>query len=144
MTKNLRLIYNGRAIALGETPRLSPDDFLQTLGRSVGQGWRVVSYFAMPEKEDSHTFCCVLAYKVKGQLGVMATEIRGKRAEPEAPPAAFRSVSSPRTTGNTRAASSSASTSTEPGREDAPPTSSTAAPWAVRARAWAKAVSGVG
>ncbi len=78
MTKNLRLIYNGRAIALGETPRLSPDDFFQTLGRSVGQGWRVVSYFAMPEKEDSHTFCCVLAYKVKGQLGVMATEIRGK------------------------------------------------------------------
>jgi len=78
MTADLRLIYNGKAVAWGDVPRLSPDDFFQALSRSVERGWRVVSYFAMPEKEGRHTLCCLLAYKAKGQLGVMSTEITGR------------------------------------------------------------------
>ena len=56
--------------------------------------------------------------------------------------AASVSASSRRTTGSTRASSTSAGTGCAPGRVDSPPMSSEAAPWATSAMAWATAASG--
>jgi Ni,Fe-hydrogenase III large subunit len=77
MTHPLHGIYNGTALDYQEVPCLSTDDFFETLERSVGQGWRVVSYFAVPETLGVHSLCCVLAYKARGQLGIMRTELSG-------------------------------------------------------------------
>lgn len=75
MTEILRLIYNGTAIDYKDVPSIAPDLFFDTMIRLTGHGWRVVSYFAIPEASKTHTLCCVLAYKAKGQLGIVKTEI---------------------------------------------------------------------
>jgi len=77
MTEALRLIYNGTAIEYREVPLIDPDLFFDMLIRLTDHGWRVVSYFAVPETSDTNTLCCVLAYKAKGQLGIVKTEIKG-------------------------------------------------------------------
>ena len=72
MKKTLRTLYNGAAIPLAEVPLFPVDDFLQTIIDACDQGWRVSSYFGVPEKEGA-TLYCVLAFKTDGILGIMAT-----------------------------------------------------------------------
>ena len=73
MNKILRLIYNGSAIDYREIPEIEPSLFFETIITGTRQGWRVVSYFAIPEQQGGISLCCILAYKVKGQLGIMKT-----------------------------------------------------------------------
>ncbi len=77
MTSPLSMMFNGSVMDYADVPTLSVDAFMDTLLTSIAQGWRLVTYFAVPEKPDLHGLCCILAYKAKGQLGIMRTEIRG-------------------------------------------------------------------
>jgi Ni,Fe-hydrogenase III large subunit len=76
MNDSLRLIYNGRPVGCSEIPCNAQDCFLQTILDMVGRGWRVSSYFGLPEGERTILYC-LLAAPADGVLGIMQTICSG-------------------------------------------------------------------
>ena len=62
------------ALPLAEVPLIASDDFSRTSSTPVNRGWRVSSYFGVPDA-DGATLYCVLAFKTDGMLGVMASRV---------------------------------------------------------------------
>jgi len=73
---SLRSIYNGSAIAVADIPVAGSSQFLQSILDATDHGWRVISYFGMPEGADIALFC-VLANKAEGRLAVTRTAADG-------------------------------------------------------------------
>jgi len=76
MNDNLRLIYNGRPVGCSDIPCNEQDSFLQTMLDRVGHGWRVSSYFGLPDGESTILYC-LLAAPSDGVLGIMRTVCSG-------------------------------------------------------------------
>lgn len=71
MKITLRTLYNGSSVPRAEVPLLPVDIFLQTIVDACSQGWRVSSYFGVPEPEGA-TLYCVLVFKSDGLIGIIA------------------------------------------------------------------------
>lgn len=69
---DLLTFYNGSALPISDIPAPGPDSFLQTLADHLDRGWRVISYFGVPEGDRTALFC-LLAARSEGQLGMMQT-----------------------------------------------------------------------
>ncbi len=76
MNRNLRQLYNGRAIACTSIPCLGQDDFLQTMLDLCDHGWRVSAYFGVVEG-DATALYALLSAPLDGLLGVMKTLCNG-------------------------------------------------------------------
>jgi len=74
VSRKLTLVQNGACVARREIPVLSGNDFLEEILVCLEQGWRVVSYFGMPEGEGLRLYC-VLASKAAASLGVMSISL---------------------------------------------------------------------
>jgi Ni,Fe-hydrogenase III large subunit/Ni,Fe-hydrogenase III component G len=73
---SFRSIYNGSAIAVADIPVAGSSQFLQSILDATDHGWRVISYFGLPESADIALFC-VLANKAEGRLAVTRTAADG-------------------------------------------------------------------
>ncbi|WP_027358341.1 hydrogenase large subunit [Desulforegula conservatrix] len=78
MKNIMGFIYNGTTITYNDIPELELTRFLQTIIDATGLGWRVVTYFGIPGNGKT-SLCCIMAYKVEGQLGIMRTTVCGDR-----------------------------------------------------------------
>ncbi|MBJ6727870.1 hydrogenase large subunit [Geomesophilobacter sediminis] len=87
MSATLCLTQNGNAIRRADIPLLSPDRFQENLVEALDSGWRVVSYFGVPEGGELFLHA-VLSSKKEGTLGVVATSLEGKRSFPSLTPCA--------------------------------------------------------
>lgn len=74
MKRTLRTFYNGTALPLAEVPLFAGDEFFQKIIDACDQGWRVSSYFGVPEPGGA-TLYCLLAFKTDGILGIMASRV---------------------------------------------------------------------
>ncbi|GFO68141.1 hydrogenase [Geomonas limicola] len=70
----LTRLQNGAALERSEIPVLHDDHFLEEILSSLDHGWRVVSYFALPER-DGLALYCVLSLKAEATLGVLHTRL---------------------------------------------------------------------
>ena len=73
MTGSLRTIYNGSSLPMADIPVVGPSQFLQSIIDAVDRGWRIVSYFGIPDQAGL-ALICVLADKAEGQLAVTRTD----------------------------------------------------------------------
>lgn len=76
MINALRVLYNGTAIPYAEVPEFDTDYFLRMIIYGTDHGWRVPSYFGIPEGDRTILFC-VMAYNQEGRIGVMKTVLNG-------------------------------------------------------------------
>ena len=76
MNDLLRLISNGRPIPRSAIPCCDQDSFLQQILDFCGRGWRVSSYFGLPEGEQTLLYC-LLAAPSDARLGIMQTACQG-------------------------------------------------------------------
>ena len=74
MTGSLRTIYNGASLPMADIPVVGSNEFLQSIIDTVDRGWRIISYFGIPD-ESCVSLICVLADKGEGQLAVTRTEV---------------------------------------------------------------------
>jgi Ni,Fe-hydrogenase III large subunit len=78
MSRRFCLLQNGASVARREVPILSRDEFvdemLSALLTTPGGGWRVVSYFGVPEGVFLKLYC-LLSSKADATLGVMSTVV---------------------------------------------------------------------
>lgn len=72
MNNPLRTIFNGASLPLAEIPETGSNQFLQGILDAVERGWRIISYFGIPDKTDV-SLVCLLANKAEGQLAVTRT-----------------------------------------------------------------------
>lgn len=77
MKNALLLTQNGSALPRREIPEHGGDRFAEALLAALSGGWRVVSYFGVPEAASLRLYC-LLSYKTHGTLGVMSTEVTGR------------------------------------------------------------------
>jgi Ni,Fe-hydrogenase III large subunit len=63
---------------MAEIPSVDTNRFLQSIIDSVDLGWRIISYFGIPD-QDVVTLICILADKGEGQLAVTRTLVRDVR-----------------------------------------------------------------
>ncbi len=75
LSASVRTMRNGGTIYLADIPLLSEDDFCQTLLDATDHGWRVASYFGVPEGVDI-TLYLVLGYKEEGVIAVLRCRVR--------------------------------------------------------------------
>lgn len=73
MTGSLRTIYNGSSLPMADIPVVGSSQFLQGIIDIVDRGWRIVSYFGIPDQAGI-ALICVLADKAEGQLSVTRTD----------------------------------------------------------------------
>lgn len=73
MTGSLRTIYNCSSIPMADIPVVGSSPFLQSIIDAVDRGWRIVSYFGIPDPTGL-ALICVLADKAEGQLAVTRTD----------------------------------------------------------------------
>ena len=66
-------MYNGSSIPLADIPVAGSSQFLQSIIDAVDRGWRIVSYFGIPDQEGV-ALICVLADRGEGQLAVTRTQ----------------------------------------------------------------------
>jgi Ni,Fe-hydrogenase III large subunit len=69
---------NRRAVPLGDVPTPDPEGFRETVIDAAAEGWRIVSFFGVPEGADALRLLAVLADDERGQLGAVST-ITGQR-----------------------------------------------------------------
>ncbi|HET9982281.1 MAG TPA: hypothetical protein VFQ38_01785 [Longimicrobiales bacterium] len=62
-------LRNRRAVSLAAVPLEDVDRFRQTVVDAVAAGWRLVSFFGMPETAETTRLLAVLADDARGQLG---------------------------------------------------------------------------
>ena len=72
MTGSLRTIYNCSSIPMADIPLVDSTPFLQGIIDAIDRGWRVVSYFGIPDQVGL-ALICVLADRTEGQLAVTRT-----------------------------------------------------------------------
>jgi len=72
---SVRTIHNGGTIYRADIPLQREDDFCQTILDATDHGWRVASYFGVPEG-DEVTLYCILGYKQDGIIAVIRTLVR--------------------------------------------------------------------
>jgi len=70
---SLRTIYNGSSIPMADIPAVGSTPFLQSILDAVDRGWRIVSYFGIPDQAGV-SLVCVLADTGEGQLAVTRTD----------------------------------------------------------------------
>jgi len=68
-------LRNGGTVYLSDIPLLSEDSFCQTLIDAIDHGWRVGSYFGVPEG-DQVTLYGVLGYKEEGRIATLRCRAR--------------------------------------------------------------------
>ena len=68
-TRTLLTVYNRRCVSVAAIPLLEVEEFASTIASSVGDGWRIVSLFGVPEDARTLRLCAVLANDDSGQLG---------------------------------------------------------------------------
>ncbi|HTH64935.1 MAG TPA: NADH-quinone oxidoreductase subunit C [Gemmatimonadales bacterium] len=68
-------LRNRRAVPWKSVPRESLDSFRESLVQAVADGWRLVSLFGMPERDDQTRLVAVLADDVRGDLMVSTTVV---------------------------------------------------------------------
>jgi Ni,Fe-hydrogenase III large subunit len=74
VSSSLRVFRNGESFPLAEVPLPGETLFLGEILDAVDAGWRVSSYFGVPEAGGA-TLYCILACKEEGLLGVMGTAV---------------------------------------------------------------------
>lgn len=72
-TFSLKTFRNGEAFPVADVPLLPLETFLQDLIDATDRGWRVSSYFGVPD-DIGATLWCVLASSTNGLLGIMRTQ----------------------------------------------------------------------
>jgi Ni,Fe-hydrogenase III large subunit len=68
-------LRNRRAVPLGAIAEQAVEPFRQTVLDAVTEGWRVVSFFGMPEARDLTRLIAILADDPAGQLGATTTVV---------------------------------------------------------------------
>jgi Ni,Fe-hydrogenase III large subunit len=76
LAASVKTIHNGGTVYLTDIPLLSEDEFCRTILDATDHGWRVASYFGVPEG-DEVTLYAVLGYKQDGIIAVLRTRVRG-------------------------------------------------------------------
>ncbi len=66
-------LRNRRAVRLAAVPREPVDRFRQTVINAVKGGWRLVSFFGMPDADEHTLLLAVLAHDGQGSLGASST-----------------------------------------------------------------------
>ena len=69
-----RTFHNGQALPLADVPRHPAGVFLQGIIDAIDHGWRVSSYFGVPN-ESGVALYCILSFKSDGLMGVMASAV---------------------------------------------------------------------
>jgi Ni,Fe-hydrogenase III large subunit len=72
MSRTFCLLQNGASVARSEVPLLPEDHFLEELLSALDRGWRVVSYFASPERDGLWLYC-LLSFKAEATLALTST-----------------------------------------------------------------------
>jgi len=72
VTGSLRTIYNCSSIPMADIPLVDSTPFLQDIIDAVDRGWRVISYFGIPDRSGT-ALICMLADRAEGQLAVTRT-----------------------------------------------------------------------
>jgi len=67
-------LHNGSSIPLARLPLAGGDDFFQGMLDAIDNGWRVSSYFGVPQGSGAELFC-VLTSKADGSIGVARTRV---------------------------------------------------------------------
>ena len=75
LAASVKTIHNGGTVYLTDIPLLSEDDFCRTILDAIDHGWRVASYFGVPEG-DEITLYAVLGYKQDGIIAVIRARVR--------------------------------------------------------------------
>ena len=78
MSGSLHTLYNSSSIPLADIPVVDSIPFLQGIMDVVDQGWRIVSYFGIPDNKGV-VLICVLADKGEGRLAVTRTDVTDDR-----------------------------------------------------------------
>ena len=66
-------IANRRSVRLADIPELSAPDLGRHLAEQVGEGWRIVTIFGVPERDDRLRLLAILAHDARGQLAVTSS-----------------------------------------------------------------------
>jgi len=68
-------LRNRRSVPLGSVPLEHLEAFRETVLRAVGDGWRLISYFGMPEGSLDTRLMAILAHDATGALGATSTVV---------------------------------------------------------------------
>lgn len=78
MKNSLCQLENGQPIALAEIPYSCADDFTAQINTLCQKGWRICSYFGLPDHVDQTALYCLLASPSESILGVLRSSCIGK------------------------------------------------------------------
>ena len=68
-------LRNRRSVPWASVPRETEDGFRETVLAAVGNGWRLISFFGMPEGSTDSRLVAVLAHDAGGSLGATSTVV---------------------------------------------------------------------
>jgi hypothetical protein len=68
-------LRNRRSVPWASVPRETEDGFRETVLAAVGNGWRLISFFGMPEGSTDSRLVAVLADDAGGSLGATSTVV---------------------------------------------------------------------
>ncbi len=68
-------LRNRRAVSMRDVPEEPIDDFRETVIQTIASGWRLVTFFGMPENGDTTRLLAILADDARGQLGAVTTVV---------------------------------------------------------------------
>jgi Ni,Fe-hydrogenase III large subunit len=74
MKQTIITMHNGMARPVASVPLLAEDDFLQGIIDACDHGWRVASYFGVPDEQGA-TLYCLLAFKADSILGLISCRV---------------------------------------------------------------------
>jgi Ni,Fe-hydrogenase III large subunit len=69
-------LHNGASIPLADLPLKDSDDFFEGMLDAIAGGWRVSSYFGVPQDSGAELYG-VLTFKADGRIGVARTRVGG-------------------------------------------------------------------
>jgi Ni,Fe-hydrogenase III large subunit len=75
MSFSMKIFYNGSSFQRSEIPMAVGDTFFQGLLDSITAGWRVCSYFGIPNSDGATLYCIMSARGGSGELGIVATSV---------------------------------------------------------------------
>src|SRR6185369_4636603 len=75
MSFGMKTFYNGTAFHRGEIPMPDNDTFFQGILDAITAGWRVCSYFGVPDSAGATLYCVMSARAGRGTLGIVATSV---------------------------------------------------------------------
>lgn len=71
-------LRNRRAVPWSAVPHESPESFCTTVRDAVAAGWRLISYFGMPDDADDVRLVAILADDDRGVLGATSARVRDR------------------------------------------------------------------